>query len=796
MALSPSSGFPRPEVEQCVLTDDPNASFNDHLLRFPHTFQMQVAWNPNQVKSLTSGLESALEVGYKTSLETARARNLLAFALYTLGRPDDALKELDRVLSMEDQTNNLVTLANKAVILWRECELSRAQDQLEHLNGIQGGADFQYLVVKAKAELAFSYTRLGPKFSPSAVKLFQEVIPNAQEPEIWLWNFGLALTKRRALSADHETLLSTPTDRIEAESRDILGLFLRVANNCSCPNLKAKTYAEIATLLSLFSGKSIGTSLCDMVGMRPRRVCYQALEYDRNDRSVLSKCGIVLKVCGDYHNARHFLEESLRLRPSSKGHHHLGDTYKILAMQLSDMPSVPEGQLHEQVSAECLPYKGIKPAQGQVTDAPTFSSNTTVTTLSQADRYMDGALHQFEKAIQISEGLNNSALFDLSLLQRRRGHGKEAMKTIKEILKRPFNMSPYMEIRAYDDMGQILGELAHHETDYTKKEHLRKDSRLMLLQAAKRASKIFAHLPGISEDLNKMFSSFSILLTDVDSSEEKTSKKLEKKIPLLMLCKEHKLSLDMLRELAKLEPEREGSTEHQKLCIECCVELEDYEEAFTFIEKRKCIPQREILQICTNAARVALLRGSAPGIATEYFKFAFDEYKTKNWSDTSSSELDESDSESKTRQGTLDVVLVHDDASAAAKALKLHKALKGICGLNVADVDKDPPANKPDLQGAVRIIRNSIVAVVMPGQNPSKKMRLLIEHAAKRPTTVTVTENGDHIPAVLKELRSLTCSTSLLQNLESASEGERTPPVVDAVCKVFSFLVGIEKSPM
>ena len=63
------------------------------------------------MKKLMSGLESTLSVGYKTALETAHAKNLLSFPLWQLDHRDDALQQLDLVLDMEDQHDNLVTLA-------------------------------------------------------------------------------------------------------------------------------------------------------------------------------------------------------------------------------------------------------------------------------------------------------------------------------------------------------------------------------------------------------------------------------------------------------------------------------------------------------------------------------------------------------------------------------------------------------------------------------------------------------------------------------------------------------------
>ena len=65
----------------------------------------------NHMKKLMSGLESTLSVGYKTALETAHAKNLVSFPLWQLDHRDDALQQLDLVLDMEDQHDNLVTLA-------------------------------------------------------------------------------------------------------------------------------------------------------------------------------------------------------------------------------------------------------------------------------------------------------------------------------------------------------------------------------------------------------------------------------------------------------------------------------------------------------------------------------------------------------------------------------------------------------------------------------------------------------------------------------------------------------------
>ena len=79
-------------LEWCSPPDKDQDKFQDQLADFPHTFQLQnlQQMSTRQMKGLKSALESALSVGYETGLETARARNLSAYILWRLDRPDDA----------------------------------------------------------------------------------------------------------------------------------------------------------------------------------------------------------------------------------------------------------------------------------------------------------------------------------------------------------------------------------------------------------------------------------------------------------------------------------------------------------------------------------------------------------------------------------------------------------------------------------------------------------------------------------------------------------------------------------
>ena len=240
-------------------------TFHSQLDEFPHTFQLehQDDLKADQLKKVRSSLQSALAVGYRTPLETARARNLLAYIFFRLECPTQALEETRLALDCEEEHQNVVSLANKAVMLWRQGQRIEAENLVQKLHRMKAEvSDFAYLVVKAKAELAFSYTRFDPSFYPLAQKGFVEVVADAREPEKWLWKFGLALTQRRQLcqginpgSASHEEHLS------------VLRMFMEIVDKCNSDSLKAKVYAEVAWLLNIANSETLKKTLQREAGL-------------------------------------------------------------------------------------------------------------------------------------------------------------------------------------------------------------------------------------------------------------------------------------------------------------------------------------------------------------------------------------------------------------------------------------------------------------------------------------------------------------------------------------------------
>ena len=755
-------------MEWYSLADKDQDKFQAQLADFPHTFQLQnlQQMSTRQMKSLKSGLESALSVGYETELETARARNLLAYVLWNLDRPDDALQQLDLVLTMDDQRNNLVTLANKAVMLRRQHFVSGADDHVQHLRQLQKDcADFRYLVVKAKAELAFTYTRLGPSFIPDADTLFSEVIPEAREPEKWLWKFGLALNRRRKMRARPILFPSSTLGTAEVgEGRSLAQLLQEVAHSSASANLKAKTYAEMAIFLHMIWKKPMKSEIVIEIQMDPKQACERALELDSNDNSVLCKCGRIFRFFGETEKSRELLEKALSIRPSSTGYHHLGLTYKCLATR--EICKQPQLEHRDSGSMQC-------PGKDSRAMKTAFNSPLKgVVNFSRTNRFVLEALRNLEQAVEFSEGENTLALYDLALTHKSLGELQAAKECFQKIIMNPKHVPVGNLISAFKGMCSVMNEMADCPTEEKSKSKQFRESPSVLLMALKLASEILSR-----------------------SADRNTRGHFEERTKPFQLTTTQKFSIDLLQNAIKIDPQTFHSPDSLKLCIKNFTATGQYEKALVLLQLFNCTPlslqatpqgRQYTLKLYVQAARHALLQG--PPSSRQHFRAAFQTAMAGNVTEPCGSEgTDEPDDDSD--RGAWDVMILHDDSELEA-TVALTGVLAYVCGLNVSVMDRDVPPGSQQSEDVLRMMRRSSLLVVLAGNKVSTQLQFFIAAAATRPSTVTLLVDGKHVPETLRAHRSMPLPWELVHVCDTA-DSEGTRKRVDAICKVFSFLVNV-----
>nr|KAG5690357.1 hypothetical protein BaRGS_001279 [Batillaria attramentaria] len=584
--------------------------FQSRLADFPHSFQMsdQEFITENALKSLKNHLEAALKAGYKTDTERAQSLNLLAYTLFRLKDRKEALKRVDEVLEMESQRQNIVSLANKAVMLWDiACRRGEREQIVMQLENLRDEENFKYLKVKAKAEMASSYMRLGPRYKKYAIDLFDEVIPEGREPEVWSWKLALATAHRHTLDLQHAPFVSEEEENHKHLTEEelqkhftVLQMLNEIINGTAGQDLKANAYAEIAMVLQSTWDPKAEQRLCDAAHTGIMKACKDALKSDDSEPSVLWKTGKCFRYKKDVHKSLELLQKAVKLQPSSAAYHHLGLTYKAFATEdkrgtlrrrrgrrlggrrkgkrkkpdncasgtdsESDVDTEEETVVHGKVGR--LPKTVKSPPKG-------------TTTFSWDDKYVRESVENLKESVRFSEKENTRAVYDLALMYKALGEFAEALRCLEDIYDKSeedlSSSGPLEIVTAYEQAGLIKMEMAEIEKDKDRKRQLHNEADDMLGSALITASRLFEKSAQIQGQFAGVFQSPRALLQAVDNSGRSTQEKQKEKAKLLHLIQKHKKSLAVLRKMAASH--REGDAECQMLLIQNLCKIGKFEEA-------------------------------------------------------------------------------------------------------------------------------------------------------------------------------------------------------------------------
>ena len=819
----------------------------EELKDYPHSFQMEdiERVKMNAFRSLKAHLEAGLEAGYSTSLETARTRNLLAYALFRLDEKSEAMAQTDTVLEMNDQHNNIVSLANKAYMLSQGIELDDAKEIVDQLQKLRGHRDFEYLVVMAKAELASGYLRLGPQFNEHAVNVFKEVIPLAREPEVWTWKFGLAVAYRHALGLQFAPYATQREDGVtHKHTSTLLQEVLDSPNTqeAASASLKANAHVEMALLLHSELDKTTRNKLCSDVQTGPLASCKKALALDDNNPSVLWKAGKLYRNYGDLFKSKKLLEKAVALQKSSAAYHHLGLTYKAMAtdMQYGKLKTRRAGKREKKRQKAKEEKARSQEAEGGVPDPrrqngvvrtarenrePTkaerikkmVKSPKGNTQFDPEDTNVQKAIQNLKLAVDFSLKENSRALYDIALMHKATKNYQEALKYLKDIGE--VDTSGMLEqITALEQMGLIYKEMSEEKVGEEKK-RLAKKSESMLHRALSRAAELYSTTAAVEHIFGKIFQSPSALLRAADASEGNEDGKRKTKAAIFNLINDHKQSLALLQDI----PRTQRDAGFSKLYIESFVKAGDPEKAIAYIAILKPTEQyREVMELLEphdlhdvffQAGRKTLLEGACnPG----YFATAFREEVTlpPHYNKVESQPTTErppalpgddarcsptTDEASAEGSYYYDIMLLYDDEleDIEEKAVKLADIGQTTYGLRVVRRHENLPPGILEQTFILENMERSRLIVLLPGREEMlPEFEVLVTCASQRESTVVLLTEGvtaENIPRELStpRCRCLDCPAELFAP-DFNPKDPFTEVTASAVCRLFKFLTNTE----
>ncbi|KAL3858663.1 hypothetical protein ACJMK2_008925 [Sinanodonta woodiana] len=318
------------------MTHRSKKDFQKIMKSYPSHFDLEIelGFTKDNRKSIIRKLFNELTTtGFELDAELTRAYNFLSYVHWHLQERLEANKYLEKALSKNEE--DVMALANQAWMLWSDDKFSDAWHFVEKLKKFKDRKD---LIIIAKSEQAFAYSRLGPRYFMKSIETFKEVIKRDCGRELdkthtYLWKFGLGLILKRqlnminAFSFDH---LSNYVDTI----KEAVDVFYDVANNANTARYQARSWVALGELASSIHSQDMISSedkecLAKLIsGKKPDEFFDQAITLCDDDIYVLQRCGKQARYSKNYRKSIDLFKKSIKQRGTSFSHHHLAITLR------------------------------------------------------------------------------------------------------------------------------------------------------------------------------------------------------------------------------------------------------------------------------------------------------------------------------------------------------------------------------------------------------------------------------------------------------------------------------------
>ncbi|XP_046545022.1 uncharacterized protein LOC124255223 [Haliotis rubra] len=569
----------------------------DRLKDFPNSFQLEEFVSLRQ-RRCRAAIKNCTKETFDSEFEEMRNENFLTLLLFKLGDTEEALKMNQRALLKGP--NNIVALANRVYIKsWLGYGID-ADVSFERLEKLRQSSSFGTLYDSALGEKAYSYTRMGPRFYHRAIDLFEDVIK--RHPEDYLLIFGLALTYRRCLS---QYIFSVnPVQDIGDSITRAINLMVTVVQNCKASDLVGKSYIQLGELYKMLDDCEYPLNKEVVSRVNVKRImspsdCYKKAYEVANNWFVLERAGQYFRKLGENRLAVDLLTKALKKRQGSTfAHYQLAMLYKakIKPKNSNVLSTCMKEGARSSISSG---FRGNENDETPGTDAHN----------SYTEDALDQALYHTKRSIQISNGSNTKAVYELGMLNIMMGRTQDALEQFRKLIQKdqPYAL-PFEKANAYEQLGLCYRAMSVDRA-YTEQDQNRfkTECQRMLTKAIEEAAKAVIEVPGMQS--SNIFESWQclpkleeLLLSDSEDSESMNSMKEVARLRGLM--RKYRSSLAMYNKAMTLYPGHEAGVEVLEGIITSYLTLQEFENVLptvyilqstysnTDISKRK--------EFCTN----------------------------------------------------------------------------------------------------------------------------------------------------------------------------------------------------
>ena len=308
------------------------------LNKLPSSFNLKGCFagkSKDSIDVIISRLQSEIKNGiYELNEEWVRTYNLVSFLYLVIGKTKDAKTYNEKVLEIEE--HNMIASTN---LVWYNLELQDAYEvhnAYKHIEELKQSQHFQAYYVKAEAEIAYCFTRLGLRYQETAENKCKDVLAKANVTDVdknsvMLWMYGLGLILKR-LSKLASARTESQTISRNKRRKDAIKLFIElVTEEWDSKRLKAMALIQLGELSYTIAQENLRKT--DFFP-EPYSKWYEekfykaALQLSDKETYVLERYGKFLRYKKKYNESETTLRKSLGIRPTSFAHHHLALTLK------------------------------------------------------------------------------------------------------------------------------------------------------------------------------------------------------------------------------------------------------------------------------------------------------------------------------------------------------------------------------------------------------------------------------------------------------------------------------------
>ncbi|XP_060605835.1 uncharacterized protein LOC132758287 isoform X2 [Ruditapes philippinarum] len=549
------------------------------------------------------------------------AGNIVKERIYKqTGNQEKATDFNEKVL--DRQPENMIALSNKAWFSLRDHKnILQCKELCKRLKAIKRQNELALII--AKAEVAFTYSRLGIRNYKKASSEFGNVLRDCEKIKefvdgsdsaatqgqvptdyVCIWMYRKALCQRRQsnLNNSDEPAGNEELKNYYSITLDLYTKIIQLENSESdcIKRYKARSYVEIG-FISYDVSRNQSIFPNGMEDFMPTNspflmkttdyFFYKALECYPDDVSVLERSGKYFRYINEHEKSINLLTRAIKIKPTSFGYHHIALTFKRLleknkgklARQLLDVHMGCEDGIKNFSQLSINPsnrgtYIPCDPSRPKKKSGIKCPKELIIIDYNEHKPVVDKIIAYLDTSYELSS--NTNAIYDKALLYRQISQPESALKVLEDLSQNYDKfISRIMLANIYEQSAFCISDMLLNSNDVKMNERSEMEEvrDFYLKSSIEISCALIDKIPSLEKGWKSAATLRNVLYGKLEIKRTKdTLKELWK---LSRKLNEHRDAVKILQELQPLADDEEEEKEFLEGIVQHQISKENFEEA-------------------------------------------------------------------------------------------------------------------------------------------------------------------------------------------------------------------------